>query len=149
MASCNDCGKGGYVIRSNATGNKYRCHECNEKVESKLGIVRDEVCTFARADISSADKYPYDLDTGWISKLKDACPDYPGINEQATKIRITSRAHEEATMKAMSEAAGFETHFGEKGETPGGHDMNFEPVKKIGRVAYSFMGKHRKASTCR
>lgn len=149
MASCNDCGASGTMTRSSSTGNKYRCYDCDAKAEEEMGVERNVSFGLGRVDDSFKS---YDLNTGWIAKLKAKCPDWPGINEAATNIRITSRSHETATMKAMSQAAGFETHFGEKGETAGGHEIDFErksASRRVGKVSYSFIGKHRKANTCR
>lgn len=140
---CNDCGiKIEYAIRSNATGNKYRCSECELKAEEELGIKREEDLGRANYRVDNGFK-PYTLTTGWIYKLWEKAPDWPGMDKKTQRfINIRSRAHERDTMKAMGEASGFPVHFGEKGEKPGGHDLGGFEKQVRGRVySYRKVGK--------
>jgi hypothetical protein len=129
---CEDCGKKGAVIRTNSTGNVYRCLECDAKAEEKYGVKRS--IDFSEFCQTRKEFKPYVLKDGHIWALPK---DWPGKNADNT-VTIHSEAHRKATMDrlGMREV--------EKGEVIGGHTAF---LKGHHARLYSFLG-NRKANTC-
>lgn len=129
---CEDCGKKGSVIRSNVTGNVYRCSECDAKAEEKYGIKRFVEFGFPR---TKSEFKPYTLKDGPIWSLPK---DWPGLDFKNREVRIESEQHRKATLDRMGCRAL------ERGEVVDGHKAY---LRGQTHRLYSFLG-NRKANTC-
>lgn len=130
---CEDCGKKSAVTRSTATGNIYRCLDCDSKAEERYGVKRDVV--FGIGEVKKEFK-EYTMEDGHLWSLPDG---WPGFDRKTKTVRITSPKHERETLERLG------CHYVERGETISGHKA---ALRGFTPRVYSFLG-NRKASTCR
>jgi hypothetical protein len=131
------------------------CDKCGKSVDygkydKDAGDWKCEMCFYGV--VEGAEPIPSDVGIGWepheikYFMAKDLPKNWPGREYVDGQWRVMPQSpeHEKATMKAL------DLHWGEKGEKINkAGELEFKARPKLGNVVYSFMGKNRKASSCR
>lgn len=133
-----------------------KCDMCGRNVEhTKCDLKGDRkwkcaTCFYGYGD--GAAPIVSEVKEGWTPHeikyfmAKDLPENWPGREfvDGQWRVMPQSPEHEKATMEAL------DLHWGEKGEKINrAGELEFKDRPKLGNKIYSFIGKHRKASTCR
>jgi len=115
MSVCPDCGEGRAHVKSNLTGNIFRCSTCDDVAREATGIKRDGFAMVAKGR-GGVDFKPYWLNSGPLCRVEDD----PHFNHETRQIHVNTRKHERDIMKRM------DSHFGETGELVQGHKLGYD-----------------------